>query len=262
MKVVSSLIRGLLQIATALCLAYALFAAGFALCLAPQSTQFIGSTFAGWETAVFGETNMALIAEEVRAFAVDGTTTQELYDAVLAAIQESYPALAQAFEVGEVSPELSSNLQAETGSTSLTALQERYSFAQDAISHLQDCTPIFTTARISLGVVFATGLIGLAVTWVIAGRKQAGRALMLAGALVLGVLILLGVWAFVDFNGLFTFVHSLFFAGDSWIFSSDSLLIQLFPQAFWAAMVGLWVLVNVVLSTLALIVGKLIKFGT
>jgi uncharacterized membrane protein len=37
----------------------------------------------------------------------------------------------------------------------------------------------------------------------------------------------------VDFEGLFARFHGVFFESGTWTFSSDSLLIQLFPEPFW-----------------------------
>ena len=72
------------------------------------------------------------------------------------------------------------------------------------------------------------------------------------------VLIALGIWAAIDFNGIFTWMHTLLFAQGNWIFDADSLLITLFPEAFWAAMAGLWILSSIVLALLIGIVGKIL----
>ena len=72
------------------------------------------------------------------------------------------------------------------------------------------------------------------------------------------VLIALGIWAAIDFNGIFTWMHTLLFAQGNWIFDADSLLITLFPEAFWAAMAGLWILSSIVLALLTGIVGKIL----
>lgn len=51
-------------------------------------------------------------------------------------------------------------------------------------------------------------------------------------------------------------MHTLLFAQGNWIFDADSLLITLFPEAFWAAMAGLWILSSIVLALITGIVGK------
>ena len=256
----SNILTILIQVLSALCLVYAFFGAGLCACTTPQATQFIGSTFSGWQHAVYPENDMAAIAEEVRSFSVDESDVEALYETVNTAMNENYPILSEAFQTGEVASSLRSKLVAETGSENLAILQERYSFEQDAISHLQDCTPVFTTMKISTGIVFCAGIIGLVITGIRSGRKAVGQLLMASGLILIMCLIVLAAWALIDFNSLFTLMHSLLFTEGSWVFSYDSLLISLFPEAFWAAMAGLWTISSITLSLIAILIGKIIKF--
>ena len=41
------------------------------------------------------------------------------------------------------------------------------------------------------------------------------------------------MFAAVSFDQFFTLFHALFFEGDTWIFSYEDTLIQLFPLPFW-----------------------------
>ena len=138
-------------------------------------------------------------------------------------------------------------------------MEDQYSLPRNALSHLQDCTPIFTTGRISVGVVGGFALVGLIALGILAGRKRIGGTLIAGSALVIGILVALGIWAAVDFDGIFTWMHTLFFAQGSWVFNSDSLLITLFPEAFWAAMAGLWIISSVIFALIAGIVGKILS---
>ena len=143
-------------------------------------------------------------------------------------------------------------------STNLAELEEEFSLPRNALSHLQDCTPIFTTGRISVGVVGAFGIAGLIALGILSGRKRIGGALIAASSLVIGVLVALGLWAAIDFEGLFTWMHTVLFAQGNWTFDPDSLLITLFPEAFWAAMAGLWILSNIVFALIVGFVGKIL----
>lgn len=51
-------------------------------------------------------------------------------------------------------------------------------------------------------------------------------------ALTIALLILLGIGALVNFEGLFLGFHRLFFSGNSWVFSPEDYLVRLFPQGF------------------------------
>lgn len=222
-----------LTAACAIGIAYSLFGLGFLVCTTSQATAAIGGTFSGWEHSTFSKENMAQIAEEVRSFSIDGASTEALFSAIQDAAQEN-----------NVAESLKSS--------------ERYTLPENALSHLSDCTPIFTTGRISVGVVGGFSLAGLVALLILAGRKRVGRTIIAGASLVGALLLLLGLWAIVDFNGLFTWMHTMLFAQGNWTFSSTSLLIQLFPEAFWAAMAALWVVASLVCAAIAGIIGRII----
>lgn len=53
------------------------------------------------------------------------------------------------------------------------------------------------------------------------------------GWLTLGIILFLLTAVLVDFDGLFTAFHHLFFEGDTWLFYYSDSLIRLFPMRFW-----------------------------
>ena len=53
------------------------------------------------------------------------------------------------------------------------------------------------------------------------------------GLLTAGLLIAMAAFAAVSFWQFFTWFHSLFFSGDSWLFEFSDTLIRLFPIRFW-----------------------------
>lgn len=242
MKVLQSIPLLLLRIATALCLTYALFTSGLFLCTTPQATESIGHTFSNWNSAIFPEEDMAAIAEAVRVFSVEGGEESYLVDTIHSILEKNYPDLDQVI-LGLSTPQ-------ET---------QRYLLTPDAISHLRDCTPVFQTVAISTGVIGAFGLIGLIALVIIQGRKSAGSILQVASLITIGIIVGLGMWALLDFDSLFTFMHSCFFAQGTWLFDARSLLIQLFPENFWAAMAFLWAVSSIIVSIIACLLGKVLK---
>lgn len=253
MAIVRTIAYAALTITTSVALAYALFGLGFVACTTPQATAWIGGTFSGWDHAVFPEEDMAQIAEGVRSFSIEGTDAEALESLVRSALEQTRPELVGAADAAVEA------FSAGAGSGTTSALLERYSFPDDALSHLQDCTPIFTAGRISTGVVGAFGLVGAAALWLLCGRRRAGGAILGGALLVVAVLVGLGVWAALDFDGLFAWMHTLFFAQGTWTFPSDSLLISLFPEAFWAAMAGLWVAASLVFALIVGLIGKILS---
>lgn len=80
------------------------------------------------------------------------------------------------------------------------------------------------------------------------------RGLRLGGWLMLGLAVFLGVLAALDFWRFFTWFHSLFFKGDTWLFEWSDTLIRLFPLRFWED-VFIWVAVIVIGGAAALAFG-------
>ena len=66
-------------------------------------------------------------------------------------------------------------------------------------------------------------------------------------------------WSIVDFNGMFNFLHSLFFADGSWLFNAKSLLIIIYPTAFWICMGVICGAISIAASIILIILGKIIK---
>ena len=86
-----------------------------------------------------------------------------------------------------------------------------------------------------------------------------GNVVMSSGIVVLAVFVGLGVWAFIDFNGLFTMFHQVFFAQGNWTFPYDSLLICALPTEFWIGMGVIWLIVAVLISILSIAIGARLR---
>lgn len=202
---------------------------------------------------------MATVAEAARAFSIEGTSIDELYKTILPIIEDNYPELEKKLTRSGINAHADGeSLVDQVDRRGLSHMFESYLLPKDALSHLQDCTTWFQTGRISTGVVGAFALAGLVLLFFMRGKKWAGITAQIGAGLVLLLLIALAAWAVIDFNGLFRWMHSILFAQGNWTFSADSLLIQLFPEAFWAAMAALWVLVSVAASIVILFIGRLI----
>ena len=130
---------------------------------------------------------------------------------------------------------------AGTSSAQLPAeVDGRAGFDAAQVSHLDDVRAVIVRAHV------ATAALLLAVgTWLAAAirrgrRQEVRRVLTFAGTLLLagaGVVVLLGVF---DFERLFTAFHGLFFKAGTWQFAAEDLVIQVFPEAFWASAGALW----------------------
>jgi uncharacterized membrane protein len=119
-----------------------------------------------------------------------------------------------------------------TGSRSARTALEGL-MAADAVSHLDDVRRVMAAANV------LTLVLGLALAlWVGTSARRRPRelatALFAAAGLLIALVVIAGAIALSDFDAFFSAFHGLFFAPGTWTFPSDSLLIRLFPEPFWA----------------------------
>lgn len=116
-------------------------------------------------------------------------------------------------------------------------------WSTDGMAHFADCKFLF---RLDLVIFTITGALML---WLIFSllffpgfhKKFSVSPPFLALIFTLVVLLFFGIWAFVDFDGLFTAFHALCFPGKTnWIFDyrTDQIILIL-PEEFWAYTAGL-----------------------
>lgn len=135
-------------------------------------------------------------------------------------------------------------------------------WSQSGMEHFTDCRFLFRLDFVIL-TVSAAALLLLAVIrlkWRSAhpflGLTPSFWAL--TGTLI--VLLFLGIWAFVDFDGLFTSFHALCFPGKTnWLFDyhTDPVILIL-PQAFWARTAALVAFLTLGLEVLFAILGQVL----
>ena len=141
----------------------------------------------------------------------------------------------------------------------LAAAPDAYTLTADALSHLDDVHGVVSSARLALIAIAVLAVAAAAHVGVRVGRHALGSVLLAAGAAVLAVFALLAVWVVADFNGFFAAFHSLFFADGTWTFSWESLLITMYPPAFWMGMGAVWLATTALLSALAIAVGATLR---
>lgn len=227
----------LVAVGSTVLLAVTLIAAGFAAVAVPDwATVALSRAFSGCDQPLtpFTHDELASMAVAGKHYTFDSNNADELNEAIAAA-----------------------NASAETDgrTTVIGEASETRRLPADAISHLDDVYRVVSVAKPALAVIAVLCVAGLAHVAVRINRRVLGRVLIAGGAFVLAAFAALGIWALVDFYGLFGVFHSLFFQAGTWTFSIDSLLITLYPTAFWMGMAGIWLAVTCGLSILAVLVG-------
>ncbi|WP_251198097.1 DUF1461 domain-containing protein [Anaerotardibacter muris] len=246
---------------TALLLAFGLFGSGLVACMLPQTTQLLGDNFSGWNDATYPQETMEELAEAVRSFSIEDTGRQALEDAVAGALAEHYPEISASLnrggELDGANQNVGGNLFA--GGLGIGNVISVYTLPASAVDHLQDCIPIFVTSRIAIILSLVFALLGVVLLIIRRRRKLAGWVLFVTPLVVIATIAALGIWAFVDFDSLFTALHGLFFANGTWIFPADSLLITLFPEAFWMGMGVVWVFISILACLVVCLIGRFVK---
>jgi integral membrane protein (TIGR01906 family) len=101
------------------------------------------------------------------------------------------------------------------------------------LSHMSD---VKTLVQAAMKVWYGL-LIGLALLLIWAWRgnwlREYTAGLARGGWITIGLIALIILATFINFDTLFTDFHHLFFTGDTWLFEYSDSLIRLFPIKFW-----------------------------
>ena len=231
------LLNGIVAFGSVLLLAVTLIGAGFAAVAIPDAaTATLSRALSGCD-----QPKTPFTADELASMAIAGKhytfddNDREKLDAVIAKANAATEANGR-----------TNALSRESAARTLPA---------DAISHLDDVYRVASVAKPALVIVAVLCIAGLAHVAVRISRRALGCTFMAGGGLVLATFCALGAWAAIDFDGLFAAFHSLFFQAETWTFPYDSLLITLYPTAFWMGMGGIWLAVTCGLSILAVLIG-------
>lgn len=127
-------------------------------------------------------------------------------------------------------------------------------YSSRELSHMQDVKNVLQTLlKVWDGVLAALAVLGIwawRTNWLGAYRSGWRRG----GFLLLILMAVSALFASTSFMDFFTWFHSLFFQGDSWLFAYSDTLIRLFPVRFWEDCF-------IYIGGFALIVGLGLMFG-
>jgi integral membrane protein (TIGR01906 family) len=149
----------------------------------------------------------------------------------------------------------------------IDALPERIgdgpAFDEATVKHLDDVRRVVIAVR----WVTVAALVALwnLVAHAVAHGTQAelARGLRWGGRALLAFAAVLALAGLADFSSTFVVFHEVFFPQGGWLFPDDALIIQLFPERFWAlggaALTGLVVLSGVVLLLASRFVRRLFE---
>lgn len=258
-------VRVIINIVTAIMLAFALIGAGFAACVASPVTHGLSWVFSDDATSPFDRNQLARVADATRDYAFGNHDLLALYQVIYDVDMEYHDSVG--YSAASTTSADFPKVTQVTDRTSVTQLQNAFSgasvmycYSQAELSHLDDC---YVIARLAYPLIIAAAILalaGLIFTGVTGRKRRLGAVFLITGLLVLASFVALGVWAALDFQGFFTAFHSLFFKQGNWTFPYDSLLICALPTPFWIGMGAMWLAVDILLAVILVIIGrKLLK---
>lgn len=247
-------------------LAVVLVLSGLMVCTLPGSTWLLSSAFSDDELSPYTRHELVVAALATRDYTV-GSHDREALQNTLDTLESNLAAsldttvknasgkessqserAAKALADGAIAHSNSAD-GSPGNSSSIIAFGEETTLPEDALSHLDDVwrvlQPVYALYILAVAIAAASAWQASRAWASPLVRRAAGRALFAAGAIVLAAFLAFGVWAILDFNGLFALLHSLFFAEGTWTFSYESLLICMYPLPFWMGMGVIWLAVTV-----------------
>lgn len=224
-------------------LAVLLATAGLFACCAPPTTLFLAQATSNDADSPYGKEALVGLAALTRDYTVDGADRAATLDTIAQAASDVSPAVAQSADKA----------------AALQKLGERYTLTDDALDHLDDVYNVLVGIRWALAAVAAACIAAAAHVYVRCGKKEFGAVLRHAAIAVVAVFAVLAAWVVVDFDGFFAAFHSLFFADGTWTFAWNSLLICMYPPAFWLGMGAVWLAVTVAACAVCFIIGRLLR---
>ncbi len=234
-------VNAIVAFGSTLLLALVLIAAGFAVVAIPDTaTEQLSRAFSGCDqpSTPFSKDELVSMAVAGKHYTFDDNNPLKLALAIDGA---------------------NDAVEADGRASAATRTSETRCLTDEAKSHLDDVFHVVRVVKPALIGALVICIAGLAHVRVRISKRALGVVCAIAGGLVIAAFAGLGVWAAVDFLGMFNLLHSFFFSQGSWTFAYDSLLITLYPTEFWMGMGGVWLAVTGALSILSLFIG--LKIG-
>ena len=260
-------------------LAVTLLAAGFGACCLPITTQLLSQAVSDSENSPYTAAQLTTLAQATRDFTVDdygrATYGDKGAESTLAGaiLQAANAASNENSEVYERWSETAKLAVAGANSASeasvavfegLAGVSDTYALDTDAISHLQDCNRLIGDVSPYLWVCAAISFLVLAGLHVANMRnpRYANTAALIctiAPCVLIVAFLGFGIWATIDFNGFFSAFHGLFFPQGNWTFSSESLLICMYPLNFWIGMAIVWASTTLICCIACLLLARYLR---
>jgi len=265
-------------------LAFVLFASGLFACTLPITTEIISQGTSDFEHSPYALDDLNALAVASRDYTVDQRAAgseaeaqaklntvlmnaathsatrylnvkkddanelnhekQDKWEALFAKLKETRPN--DAFGKEDV------NAVAEK----MAGFSDSFALDADAFKHLDDCNTLINRVKPIIGIAGIIALACVLLLLVTRRWRSLSRMLTIAPLILILSFAFMGTWAFIDFQSFFVAFHGIFFPQGNWMFSSESLLICMYPTGFWMGMGGLWLATTAIASIIVLAFGR------
>jgi integral membrane protein (TIGR01906 family) len=117
------------------------------------------------------------------------------------------------------------------GNQTLTSGQPLYE--QRELSHMKDVKDLTQSVLMVWNILIALFALAILFFWKNGALQEFWKAISLGGWITIGLVVMVILGVFLNFEALFTGFHQIFFTGDSWLFRYSDTLIRLFPERLW-----------------------------
>lgn len=276
---------GIVSVIGTAALVLVLFAAGYFACATPLTTHIFSQNTSNYESSPYALDDLNALAMASRDFTVDarepGTTTEDARLAFNQTLMNAATHSATRYlnvsrddsnELNQQKKETWTALLSTLGDSrpndafgkedvnavaaKMAAESDRFALDEDAFKHLDDCNSLINTI---VPIVGFAGIVAIACFLILLVLRQwrwLSRMLFIAPLILIVAFAWMGTWAILDFGSFFTAFHGVFFPQGNWVFSSESLLICMYPTAFWMGMGALWLATTLLASIIVLLFGR------
>lgn len=282
MKVIS----GIIGIAGTLALTFTLFTVGYFACSFPLTTEVLSQNTSNFVDSPYALDDLNALAVASRDYTVDprpaGSTPQEARTAFNQVVMNAATHSATRYlEVAKDSTDQMALMKQETWSDLLTALKTSrpndafgvedvdkvaakmaklnggLALDEESFNHLDDCNALINSVVPWAKYAAIIALVCFLLLLVLRRWRELGRMLTVAPLILIVCFAWMGAWALLDFSSFFTAFHGVFFPQGNWTFPVDSLLICMYPRAFWVGMGAVWLVFTVLASIVVLAIGRM-----
>jgi len=127
------------------------------------------------------------------------------------------------------------------------------------VQHIVDVKRVMDGFYTACPIALAVGVLASLILSRRETRQATARALRTGIGITLGLIVVVGVSAALNFETFFDRFHRIFFTGESWLFYYEDTLIQLYPLPFWIRAV--WQMCAIIAAKLGLLLGASYLIG-